>query len=207
MKICRACKKNLSEEQFYSTNGGTNFFLDCKECVKAKARQMTPERLAYKNARLRCNAKSGPNFQNYTQRGVKFLFDSFDQFLSELGPRPSPKHSVDRIDNDGNYEPGNVRWATQQQQAQNQRRSPPLNRLMSINGVTRRYNEWCDLAGITRKIARIRRSTHGWCLECSLTIRKWDPPCLHRSLKKLRLRPVVRTSELIRATQMSGQTF
>ncbi len=47
----------------------------------------------------------------------------FELFLQEVGPRPSPKHSIDRIDNNGNYEPGNMRWATPEQQQRNTRRS------------------------------------------------------------------------------------
>jgi hypothetical protein len=59
-------------------------------------------------------------YRYYGGRGIKFLFTSFEQFLAELGPRPSGM-SLDRIENDGNYEPGNVRWATRSEQVQNRR--------------------------------------------------------------------------------------
>ena len=60
------------------------------------------------------------NYANYGGRGIKFLFTSFEQFFAELGPRPKGK-SVDRINNDGHYEPGNVQWATRSEQRKNQR--------------------------------------------------------------------------------------
>jgi hypothetical protein len=59
-------------------------------------------------------------FADYGGRGIKFLFDSFEQFFAELGPRPKGK-TLDRIENDGNYEPGNVQWATPTEQLAHRR--------------------------------------------------------------------------------------
>lgn len=78
----------------------------------------TPEYKAFKGARERC---FNPRHKNWNGRGIRFLFASFDDFYWEVGPRPSRRHSIDRIDNDGDYAPGNVRWATPSQQAQNRR--------------------------------------------------------------------------------------
>lgn len=64
-------------------------------------------------------------FKYYGGRGIRVCVEwadwktGFDKFLAHIGPRPSPGHSVDRIDVDGNYEPGNVRWATASEQANN----------------------------------------------------------------------------------------
>lgn len=80
----------------------------------------SPEHNAYMNIISRC----GPNCaekskKHYFLKGVKVLFKDFAEFYNEVGERPSPEHSIDRIDGDGNYEPGNVRWATRNQQARN----------------------------------------------------------------------------------------
>src|SRR6202030_1570859 len=73
----------------------------------------TPEFAAWHNARDRCFRSTHKQFAYYGGRGIKFLFASFEHFYATLGPRPSPQHSLDRFpNNDGHYEPGNVRWAT-----------------------------------------------------------------------------------------------
>lgn len=83
----------------------------------------TPEYWAYREARSRCLNKRHPNYRNYGQRGIKFLFENFNQFLIEIGKRPSKIYSLDRINNDGHYEIGNVRWATKSEQRRNMRDS------------------------------------------------------------------------------------
>lgn len=70
----------------------------------------------------RCSRPASSGYRNYGGRGIAVCErwrDSFEAFLADVGRRPSPLHSIDRIDNDGNYEPGNVRWATREQQVRN----------------------------------------------------------------------------------------
>jgi hypothetical protein len=86
----------------------------------------TAEYVAFKAARQRCNNPNIRHWKYYGGRGIKFLFTSFDAFFAELGPKPTPQHSVDRIDNDGNYEPGNVKWSTNSEQQMNKRRKQML---------------------------------------------------------------------------------
>jgi len=81
---------------------------------------LSPEYHSYQAAKQRCNDPKCANYKNYGGRGIKFLFTSFEQWRTELGPRP-PRMSVDRIDNNDHYRPGNVRWATQSEQSRNQR--------------------------------------------------------------------------------------
>jgi hypothetical protein len=80
-----------------------------------------PELAAYYNSRQRCNNPKYVEYRYWGGRGIKFLFKDFEEFLQHLGPRPSQHHSVDRINNEGNYEPGNVRWATPHEQCMNKR--------------------------------------------------------------------------------------
>jgi len=77
---------------------------------------------AWRNMRERCFNSNHPRFHRYGGRGITIAsrWNDFNQFLSDVGPRPSPKHSLDRYpNNDGNYEPGNVRWATAKEQMRN----------------------------------------------------------------------------------------
>ncbi len=90
----------------------------------ARAGKVTPEYRVFASAKNRCNNQSNHAYADYGARGIRFLFTSFEQFYAEVGPRP-PGMTLDRIDNDGHYEPGNIRWTTQSEQNRNQR---PRNR-------------------------------------------------------------------------------
>jgi hypothetical protein len=83
----------------------------------------TPEYAAYCCAKRRCDNPNDHAYKDYGGRDIKFLFESFEQFFAEVGPRPPGKHpsgralySIHRINNDGHYEPGNVKWATDKEQ-------------------------------------------------------------------------------------------
>lgn len=80
---------------------------------------------AFYAARDRCNNPHNVSYRYYGARGIRFLFDSFEEFHQHLGPRPHPGMSVDRINTNGHYEVGNVRWATAHEQRMNQRRTSP----------------------------------------------------------------------------------
>lgn len=89
----------------------------------AKKHRLSPEYKAFYGAKTRCNNPNATNFKHWGGRGIKFRFDTFLDFLAHIGPRPSLKHSLDRINNDAHYERGNVRWATRKEQRLNMRRS------------------------------------------------------------------------------------
>jgi hypothetical protein len=81
-----------------------------------------PEYNVFCTMKQRCGNPNSEKWANYGALGVENRFRDFEHFFACIGPRPSPKHSLDRIDNFGHYEPGNVRWATASQQQRNRRR-------------------------------------------------------------------------------------
>jgi hypothetical protein len=75
----------------------------------------------YKQMRQRCNNPNDSAYKNYGARGIKCLFNSVQELIDEIGPRPNKSYSVDRIDNNKHYEVGNIQWATRTQQTLNSR--------------------------------------------------------------------------------------
>mgnify|MGYP000858894499 len=75
--------------------------------------------------RQRCENPEAEGFKNYGGRGISVCdrWQSYTAFLADMGPRPAPHMTVERINNDGNYEPGNCKWATRAEQLRNTRRS------------------------------------------------------------------------------------
>jgi hypothetical protein len=84
----------------------------------------TVEYRAWHNMKQRCLSPGHPKYRLWGGRGITVCErwrNSFAAFLADMGDRPSPHHSIDRIDDDGHYEPGNVRWATASEQRRNRR--------------------------------------------------------------------------------------
>lgn len=105
----------------------------------------------------RCSNPNSTAYERYGAKGIKFKFDSNEQairwIINNLGPRPSLKHSIDRIDNRGHYEPGNLRWATPQEQARNKgqyQRTVEGERLRRLAAIRTDYSE----TGLLRYIKR-----------------------------------------------------
>lgn len=117
----------------------------------------------------RCYNANNVSYQRYGGRGITVCDrwrESVYAFLDDMGPRPSEKHSIDRYpNNDGNYEPGNCRWATQQEQIDNS--SVP--RLILFRGVTRSVSCWSRALGIDHRTL-FKRLSSGWSIEDALTL-------------------------------------
>jgi len=106
----------------------------------------------------RCTNSNHPFFYAYGEMGVTVCeeWKEFSTFLNDVGKCPSPSHSIDRIDPNGNYTKTNCRWATVSQQANNKRNT----RRITINGTTKSASEWSRELGISRKsvLAKYRAS-------------------------------------------------
>jgi hypothetical protein len=122
------------------------------------SRKHPREYRTWKDMRGRCNTPGNTDFPDYGGRGIKVCdqWSEFAVFLSDMGERPSGK-TIDRIDVNGDYEPGNCRWADGHVQANNRR----SNHNITIGGVTRTLQQWCDLHGVEPSKARWRIS-QGW---------------------------------------------
>jgi hypothetical protein len=94
------------------------------QTTHGESRPPTVEWKAWDSMKDRCRNPNNKRWKDYGGRGIAVCHewrDSYPAFLAHVGRRPSPAHSLDRIDNDGNYEPGNVRWATLEEQNRNRR--------------------------------------------------------------------------------------
>lgn len=117
-----------------------------------------PEYQAYKNMIARCYNKKNCNYKNYGARNItvcKEWLNSYDAFINDMGPKPSNKHSLDRIDNNKNYCKENCRWASKTTQSINQRK--PKNNSTGVKGVTicPKSKKFVAQIGYQRKMHRI----------------------------------------------------
>jgi hypothetical protein len=108
----------------------------------------------------RCLRPNATGFDRYGERGITICerwLNSFEAFREDMGERPGLDYSLDRIDNNGNYEPGNCRWATRTEQANNRRKAKPR-LVIEFNGESKTVQEWATFLGISPTTILCRRS-------------------------------------------------
>ncbi len=110
---------------------------------------------SYHNMISRCYKEYDKKFPHYGGRGIKVCdrwLEGFHNFFEDMGEKPSPDHSLDRIDTNGDYYPENCRWATREEQ-QNNRRD---NVIVSFNGKEQTLAQWSRETGVSAKLLRVR---------------------------------------------------
>lgn len=107
-----------------------------------------PEWGVWSRMKDRCTNPNNRKYHRYGGRGISVCerWQIFENFFEDMGYRPSKKYSIDRVDNDGNYEPENCRWATMNQQSRN---STSV-RMIEIEGVSMCIEDWCTTFNIPR---------------------------------------------------------
>jgi len=138
--------------------GGNTKSCGClrKESCHNRAHGLTGTKIysVWKSMLARCRNKAVDSYPNYGGRGIKVCerWQVFDNFFADVGHAPLGM-SLDRIDNNGNYDPENCRWATQTEQCRNTRRSATA----TVNGQTKTFAEWSEISGISRGLLSTRR--------------------------------------------------
>lgn len=115
----------------------------------------------------RCHTVESKNYKQYGARGISVCQrwrDSFENFLADMGPRPSPAYSIDRIDNNKGYEPENCRWAT----LKTQQRNTSRNHFLTYAGETLTISEWAERMKFDPRVIQCRLK-RGWTSERSVT--------------------------------------
>ena len=175
------CKCDCGNEKIIGTNSlrqGRSTSCGCYRNERVSAAKKThgargmPEYIVWKGMRARCLRKQNKSYANYGGRGITICerWSSFENFISDMGKRPAGT-SLDRIDNNGNYEPGNCRWGTRLEQARNRRNVKPI----EFGGETLFISEWAEKIGIdySSMLERLGK----WPLERALTSKKMKNAC------------------------------
>jgi hypothetical protein len=127
----------------------------------------TPEHRTWRSIKYRCHDPDCPGYARYGGRGIKVCDrwrDSFENFLADMGKRPSAEYSIERVNNDGDYEPGNCKWATRGEQ----RRNASHARIYEFNGKRQVIKDWANEYGFSPTTLYYRLS-NGWSIERALT--------------------------------------
>ena len=139
-------------------------------CIRVKhGLAKTPLHKVWLSMRERCNNPKARSYKHYGARGIRVCdrWSNFELFLEDMGERP-PKHSIERMDNNGNYEPSNCRWATALEQASNTTRT----RLLTAYGRTMTQAAWARELGTDSSVL-IGRLRLGWSEEKTCTTPVW----------------------------------
>lgn len=158
---CQCGTEKLVQSQSLREGKSTS----CGCSVIKHGMRYTSEYKSWLHMKYRCLNQNSAAFKDYGGRGIKIEWEDFESFFKDMGKKPSPKHSIDRIDNDGNYSKKNCRWATQTQQSNNTRQTI----LISYKGKEKPLRTWAIYFGIKPKTLWARLHNYKWSIEKALT--------------------------------------
>lgn len=173
VKRCKRCGNVGSHRTFVRKDRNTNGTqTKCRKCesmasiARSKADPHKLTRKSWSQMKQRCNNPKHRAYQRYGGAGISYSkeWESFAQFLSDMGERPSAQHSLDRIDNTLGYMAGNCRWATFSQQNNNKTNNTKL----TLCGITKNLGEWAKILGISDSVL-CKRLENDWTIEEALT--------------------------------------
>jgi hypothetical protein len=138
--MCPACKKEVVRRKRNFVNASCGCQQGNWKHGHEVGKKATPELKTWRKMRERCLSAACLDYKNYGGRGIQICdaWSDFKIFLLDMGPRPSKKHSIERVDVNGHYEKANCVWATKQEQARNTR----VNRKITIDGRTECLAVW-----------------------------------------------------------------
>lgn len=173
MWLCRCDCGNETTVRAYYLRSGHTTSCGCynrERIVEGNRTHGQSDTRLYKTWRSMVRRATEPTYPDYPQYGGRGISvcdewrESFEAFARDMGPTYSEGLTLDRINNNGNYEPGNCRWATATEQARNKR----SNRLLTFNGKTMPMSAWAEHTGIRRNAIQSRLG-NGWSVERALT--------------------------------------
>lgn len=187
-KRCSKCGEVKPVSEFYRRGDGgyrDHYRSKCKECfsvdgeserhveTRRARRNAEPERFVLRLMINRCHNPKNPGYCNYGARGIAVCDrwrNSYEAFLGDMGHRPGTGFSIERINNDRGYEPGNCKWATRTEQNRNTRQ----NILLTAFGRTQCVTAWAEELGIPSGSIRDRLKG-GWTVEQALSTPRFKP--------------------------------
>ncbi len=156
------CGKEFEANGYYARSGK---IINCPTCASERTRlsnlkhglSESQEFKIWTGMLTRCYNKNSKSYATYGGNGIEVCDrwkKSFENFLSDMGKRPSKQHSIDRINNEGNYTPENCRWATQKEQANNKSNNVKI----TIDGVTKTLSDWSREFSVNVQASSFRRA-------------------------------------------------
>jgi hypothetical protein len=171
VKPCSKCKVVQPLADFFANRAAKDGRSSwCKTCQRGlpNTRQAMPGYMCWREMNSRCRNPKARSWPEYGARGITVYpawrgRRGYERFIAYIGPRPTPKHQIDRIDNDCGYEPGNVRWVLPVVNVRNR----GITRRLTWNGETKAIGEWAAQVGLgyATIAGRVKR---GWTAEESL---------------------------------------